>query len=208
VGFAEWGNAKPVHRGYSKSKFIRRSPSINIYLKAYNEMSIRQGRHMRCKRKLVFGAFFILAAVLLFLSFLNFQTIIETKFRPTQTNIFSGPVDTTEINKLSTPQANGQISREQAIGLAELYCAFANSPPKVDPSNIEANLMTEKAASSRLDSQNVDFSNNPVWLVSMNGLWEHEPPPAGPNQTSAPLQFTRCRVIIEAKSGEMLTLTN
>jgi hypothetical protein len=208
VGFAEWGNAKPVHRGYSKSKFIRRSPSINIYLKAYNEMSIRQGRHMRCKRKLVLGAFFILAAVLLFLSFQNFQPTIESKFRPTQTSLFSGPVDATEINKLRTPEANRQISREQAIGLAELYCAFANSLPKVEPSNIEANLMTEKEASSRLESQNIDFSNKSVWLVSMEGLWEHEPPPVGPNETSAPLQFTRCRVMIEAKSGEMINLTN
>jgi hypothetical protein len=122
--------------------------------------------------------------------------------------MFSGPVDATEINKLRTPEDNGQISREQAVGLAELYCTFAHSPPKLKPSNIEANLMTEEEASARLDSQNVDDSNMPVWLISMNGLWEHEPPPSGPNETSAPLQFTRCRVIIEAKSGEMVSLTN
>lgn len=167
-----------------------------------------QGWHMTGKRNIIIGTIIILAVVLLFLSFQNFQSIIETKFRPTQTNIFSGPVDATEINKLRTPEASGQISREQAIGLAELYCAFAHSPPKLKPSNIEANLMTEKAALLRLDNQNGDYSNKPVWLVSMDGLWEHEPPPVSPNETSIPLQFTRCRVIIEAKSGEMLTLTN
>jgi hypothetical protein len=38
-------------------------------------------------------------------------------------------------------------------------------------------------------------------------LWEHEPPPAGPDETSAPIQFSHCDVIIDAKTGEMSILS-
>jgi hypothetical protein len=160
------------------------------------------------KNELAFGAVIILVAVLLFLTYQNFQSIVVSNKLPTQTSIFSGPVDANLIDKLLTPEANGQFSREQAIGLAEFYCAVTHSPPKQNPSNIEADLMTEKAALSRLHSQDTGFSNKTVWLVSMDGMWEHEPPPAGPDETSVPILFKHCSVIIDARTGEMESLTN
>jgi hypothetical protein len=127
---------------------------------------------------------------------------------PTRASIFSGTVDETVVSKLLTPEANGQISREQAIGLADLYCAEAHSPPKQYLSNIEADLMSEKVALARLHSQDTNFSSKSVWLVSMDGLWEHEPPPAGPNTSSVPILFKHCSVIMDARTGDMESLTN
>jgi hypothetical protein len=97
----------------------------------------------------------------------------------------------------------GRISREKVVGLAELYYAEANSLPEENLSNLKANLMSEKDAHSRLQNEDPGFSTRPVWLVSMDGLWEHEPPPAGPDETSAPIQFSHCDVIIDVKTGEV-----
>ena len=160
------------------------------------------------KRKFALGAIFILIAVMLYLSSQFFQSTVVPRILPTQTSIFTGPVvDGTLVAKLRQPQWDGKISREQAIGLAELYCAEANSLPKENPSNVEASLLTEKEAQYQLHGYNVGFSNEPVWLVSMDGMWKHEGPvPA--NETVVPLLFRQCAVIIDAKSGEMSNLQN
>jgi hypothetical protein len=167
-----------------------------------------KGWYKTRKNLVALGAIIILGAVLLFLLYQNYQSIHVSNKLPTQTSIFSGPVDANVINKLLTPEANAQISPEQAIGLAELYCAATHLPPKQNPSNIEANRMTEKAALARLDSQVTDLSNKIVWLVSMDGMWEHKPPPAGPDETSVPILFRHCNVIIDARIGDMESLTN
>jgi hypothetical protein len=160
------------------------------------------------KRKFALGATIILIVVMLYLSYQNLQSIIVSRILPTQTSIFGGHVDINLIDNLRKPQWNGRIGREQAIGLAELYCAEANSLPEENPSNLEASLISEKDARSRLQDEDPGFSTRPVWLVSMDGLWEHEPPPAGPDETSAPIQFRHCDVIIDAKTGEMSILQN
>jgi hypothetical protein len=159
-------------------------------------------------RRIALGAIIILIAVLLYFSYQNFKSIVVLKMLPTQTSIFAGSVDINVINGLRKPQSNGQISREQAIGLAELYCASVHSPPKQNPTNMEANLMTEKEAHIRLHDDFSGFSIKPVWLVSMDGMWEHEGPAPVPNETRVPLLFKHCNVIIDAKSGEMETVTN
>jgi hypothetical protein len=160
------------------------------------------------KRKIVLGTIGILIVALLYLTFQNIKSIIFSKILPTQTSIFTGLVDMDVINKLRTPGRNGQISREQAIGLAELYCAQVNSLPRENPTNIEAHLMTETEARIRLHNDNKSFPINGVWLVSMDGMWEHTGPPSSPNATSIPLLFKHCNVIINAKTGEMIVLTN
>jgi hypothetical protein len=129
--------------------------------------------------------------------------ISESPFIPTQTSIFTGPlVDKTLVAGLRKPQSNGMISREQAVGLAELYCAYAHSIPTVNISNVEASRMTEQEAQYQLNSETSGFSNRPVWLVSMDGKWEHYGPVAA-DETAVPLQFDHCIVIIDAASGEM-----
>ena len=160
------------------------------------------------QRLFALGALLILIAVMLFLSYQLFQSTFFSSIVPTQTSIFTGPVvDRTQVTKLRQPQLDGKINREQAIGLAELYCAEANSSPKENLSNIEANLMTEKEAQHQLKGYTCCFSDEPVWLVSMDGKWEHQGP-APANETVVPLQFSHCDVIIDAKTGEMSSLRN
>jgi hypothetical protein len=160
------------------------------------------------KRKFILGAIFILIAVVFFLSYQLLHSAVISGILPTQTSIFTGPtVDSTLIAELQKPQWDGKINRVQAIGLAELYCAYANSLPKEYPSNIESSLMTEKEAQYQLKGDASGFSDKPVWLVSMDGLWEHEGP-VTENGTVVPLLFSHCDVIIDAKSGEMSSLRN
>ena len=158
------------------------------------------------KREFALGAILIMIAVLLYFSYQNLQSIVVSRISPTQTSIYSGPVDIDVINKLRTPQRNGQISREQAIGLAELYCSQGNSLPERNPSIIDASIMTETEAHIRLNDVNSGFSTKPVWLVSLDGIFEVYPPHAGPNETAAPILLKHCKVIIDSKSGDMSTL--
>lgn len=158
------------------------------------------------KRKFALGAIIIMIALLLYFSYQNLQSIVVSKILPTQTSIFTGPVDTDTIIKLRKPQWNGQISREQAIGLAELYCSQDNSSPERNPTNVEASLMTETEAHIRLNHANSGSSNKPVWFVSMDGTFEVDPPLAGPNTTAVPILLKHCKIMIDAKSGDMLAL--
>ncbi len=155
------------------------------------------------KRIIIFGAIFILIALILYLAYKIVYPTVVSRIIPTQTSIFTGPLDGTLIANLRKPQWNGKISKVQAIGLAELYCA--KSLPKEDPSNVEANLMTEKEAKNQLKDSIRSFSNKSVWLVSMDGLWEHEGPPPEYG-TVVPLLFSHCDVIIDAISGDPLSL--
>ncbi len=91
--------------------------------------------------------------------------------------------------------------------MAELYCSDANSLPEKDPSNIEANLMTYQEARNQLNAYNAGFSDKPVWLVSMDGLWQHEGP-IPESGTVVPLLFNYCAVIIDAETGDMYSLQN
>ena len=151
-------------------------------------------------------AIIIVIAVVLFLSYQLSRSSIISGILPTQTSIFTGPViNSTLIAELKKPQWDGKINREQAIGLTELYCAQTHSLPMENPSNIEASLMTEKEAQDHLKGDSSGTSNKPVWLVSMDGLWEHEGP-ITENETVVPILFTHCDVIIDAKSGEMMRL--
>lgn len=158
------------------------------------------------KRKFALGAIIIMIALFLYFSYQNLQSIVVSRILPTQTSIFTGPVDINVINKLRKPQWNGQISRKQAIGLAELYCSQDNSSPERNPTNIEASLMTETEAHIRLNDVNTGFSIKPVWLVSMDGTFEVDPPLAGPNATAVPILLKHCKVVIDAKSGDMSAL--
>jgi hypothetical protein len=159
------------------------------------------------KRIIIFGAIFILIALLLYLACKIVYPSVVSRIIPTQTSIFTGPLDGTLIANLREPQGGGKISKVQAIGLAEFYCATANSLPKENPTNIEVNLMTEKEARSKLKGSIGSLSSKTVWLVSMDGLWEHEGPPPEYG-TVVPILFKHCDVIIDAKSGDPLSLRN
>jgi len=158
------------------------------------------------KQKYALGAIFVLIVVAFFLSYQFFQPTIFSGILPTQTSIYSGPVvDSTLIAELQKPQWNGKINRAQAIGLAELYCAYAHSVPQENPSNIEASLLTEKEAKNQWEDDASGVSNKPVWLVSMDGLWEYEGHMTE-SGTVVPLLFRHCEVIIYAQTGEMSSL--
>ncbi len=162
------------------------------------------------RRVIIFAVIFISFILFLYLSFSYIRPMIISMGSPTQTSIFAGPVNLELINQLRATQSTGEINKEQAIGLAELYCAQAHSPSKTSPSNVKTYYLTYKEAASRIISGQVDISLNPstpVWLVSMNGTWEHELSPILGTPTS-PLIFTRCSVIINAQTGESMGLTN
>lgn len=157
------------------------------------------------------AALSVVVLLLILLFYFSINYFVSPDFptlSPTQTSIFTGAVGPELIRTLMATQTNGRISQEQAIGLAELYCASVHSLPKQNPTNIEANLLTESEARLRLNNEDIVSSSTPVWLVSMDGSWEHFPPPSSSNETPIPLIFSHCNVIINAQSGEMMVVTN
>jgi hypothetical protein len=129
-----------------------------------------------------------------------------SNFIPTPTSIFTGPVDSELFNKLKATQSTGEINRDQAIGLAELYCASVFSPSQKNPTHIKVYHLTEAEAMLLLSTGQRSSSLIPVWLVSMDGAWELE----GPVQQTdtPPIKFTHCKVIINAQTGDMMGVTN
>lgn len=165
---------------------------------------------MRRKLTLIVIVIFLLVFVL-WRAWPNIQSFTAAKFFPTQTSIFQGSAEITSdfVSTLRAPQKNGLINREQAISLAELYCAQTHSDPLENPTDIEAYQITEWEAYEKLDNKKiVDGPLAPVWFVSMNGKWEHYGPAAPDGKNDKPITFNRCRVIMNAKNGDMWTLSN
>jgi len=180
-----------------------------ILIKVYNNPIVKNGRFELNRRIIARVAIIILLIVILYLSFIYIQPIIVSKILPTQTSIFAGHVDIDLINKLRSTQSNGQINKEQAIGLAELYCmSINNSPNQQNSSNVRAYHLTEGEAIRRLNVGQKSTSSTPVWLVSMDGLWEHVGGPVPPNTDTPPLIYSHCKVIINAQTGDMMGATN
>lgn len=113
-----------------------------------------------------------------------------------------------------------KISREQAAAIAERECFIGRARQMEPPQLSEARLMTRTQADAILDcgreegclaaAQTPDLSGPLVWLVVLTGRWRFEGGPA-PTQTptgqafsptSAPVFFERCRVEIDAISGQ------
>jgi hypothetical protein len=161
------------------------------------------------RRIILIAVILIVTSLILYITYSYLEPVIVARILPAPTSIFNGPLNLEIINNLKATQSNGEINREQAIGLAELYCASANSVSKTNPSNVITYHLTYKEAARRIikgqDYVSLDPST-PVWPVSINGTWEHEPPSIG--TPSPPLIFTRCRVIINAKTGEWTGLMN
>ncbi len=151
----------------------------------------------------------VIALLLLFILVILSRYIVPailSNFIPSPTNIFSGPVDSELLNQLRATQSYGEISKDQAIGLAELYCASVHSPSQKNPTNIKAYHLTEAEAMLLLYSGQLSTSLTPVWLVMMDGSWEHEGPV---QQTDTPLLiFTHCKVIINAQTSDLMVVTN
>ncbi len=159
-------------------------------------------------RKFASGAIIFLFIILVFYTFWVFKSKPNENFSAIQTNIYTGKFTLEDINNLKATQWMGENSEEQAIGLAQLYCMATHSAPKQALSNIEAFHLTETEANIRLHFDRAIISSNPVWLVSMDGMWEHEGPQSSSNETNIPIIFTHCNVIINAETGDMMTLTN
>ncbi len=162
------------------------------------------------KRRIsILAVILVFVGVLIYLSSRYIAPKLIARTSPTQTSIYAGTVDPELINQLRATQPNGEISKEQAIGLAELYCASVHSwPTQSNPTNIEAYHLTEKEATRRLKTDQPSTSTAPVWLVSMDGLWEHFGPGAALGTEATPLFFTHCNVIINAVTADMMVLTN
>jgi hypothetical protein len=161
------------------------------------------------RRILLLAIILVLLGVLVYLKSLSDKPIIVSRIQPTQTSIYAGSVDLELINLLRATQTNGEISREQAIGLAELYCTSVNgSRNQTNPSNVEAYHLTEKEAEERLNVDQLSTATVMVWLVSMDGLWEHVGGPVAPNPETTPLIFRHCNVIINAETADLVVLTN
>ncbi len=136
------------------------------------------------------------------LSYIYFGPITVINIGPLPTSIFTGNVDIDLINKLRATQSDGEINRDQAIGLAELYCAQMNSSQsQINPYHIRAIHLTEAQATHRLMVGQYSASSNPVWYVSMDGQWEHVGGPLPPTPGTPPLIFKHCNVIIDAKTA-------
>jgi hypothetical protein len=157
---------------------------------------------------------YLIAVVILLVGILAFAyfyygPIFDVHIGPEPTSIFSGNVDLELINKLRATQPYGEIGREQAIGLAELYCMqINNSPNQENPSHIQAFHLIKSQAMRRLNVDQESASSSPVWLVSMDGSWEHEGGPVPPSTNTPPLIFHHCTVIINAITGEFDGGTN
>jgi hypothetical protein len=118
----------------------------------------------------------------------------------------TNPTPTTSVPTVDA--ASGLIDRQRAISLAEESCAQEFPYPKKSPSNFQTNLMTEKEARVRIQDFNPGNSTRAVWLVSMDGVWEHTGGPRTIGETPMPLIFIHCRVMLDAKTGERMVLTN
>ena len=66
------------------------------------------------QRKITLGAIFILITLMLYLACKNICTEVISRIIPTQTSIFTGPLDGTLIANLRESQAGGKISKVQA----------------------------------------------------------------------------------------------
>ena len=129
------------------------------------------------------------------------QSIGGSRPQPTPTGTFSGSARE-RLLTLQAPQANGQINREQAIGLAEFYCAEVHSEPQEAPKVLEADRMTALEASQKISMDNQSDWLRSVWLVSLDGKWTHTGGPVSVDETPrGPIIFDRCRVVIDAKTG-------
>ncbi len=162
------------------------------------------------KRRIIYRVVIVLFVVgLIVWSFIYFGPLIVINTGPIPTSIYNGNINIELINTLRAPQPNGEINRDQAIGLAELYCVQMNgSQSQVDPYRIRAVHLTEAQATHRLMAGNYSTSSTPVWFVSMNGQWEHTRVPVPPSPGTPPIVFAHCQVIINAKTGEFDGGTN
>lgn len=125
---------------------------------------------------------------------------------PTQTRIFTGPVESESIPKQQATPSNGEISKDLAIRKAIYYCSTIHSRLRF-PSYIRAYYLTEGEAIRELNIDKPSISAVPVWLVLMDGVWEHEVPMHRGSQIP-PVRFTHCNVIINAQTAMMITITN
>lgn len=162
------------------------------------------------KRQIIYRVVIILFVVgIIVLSYIYFGPPIVINTGPIPTSIYTGSVSIELISTLRAHQPNGEINRDQAIGLAELYCMqMNNSPSQIDPYHIRAVHLTEAQATHRLMVGQYSNSSAPVWYVSMDGQWEHIGGPMPPSTDTPPLIFSHCNVIINAETGEFDGGTN
>ena len=116
--------------------------------------------------------------------------------RATQTSIFAGPPNEEAIRQLYTPGPGGEISREQAIGLAEQYCSQNFAAPRQTPVSMASAQVSWGEAMPQM-----------VWQVDLGGAWQIDPPPLA-SATSAPISFAHCVVLLDVHDGTMLNLSN
>ncbi len=113
-----------------------------------------------------------------------------------------------QITSNPTATADEFIDVQRAVDLARLYCAQAHSTPKEAPRNIIAGeLPCRSVKGSMPNACNGQPDNLRVWLITMDGTWLHWGPPL-PNGTPTPILMKHCNVVINARTGEMLTLSS
>lgn len=95
------------------------------------------------------------------------------------------------------------ISEEEAIEIARRECTIEGS--NMDTYNVEAELMTWEEASERLDQsvKGEHARNTKAWFVSMDGPFFVYPP-----DSSEPLEFPHCFIILDAKTGDLMLHVN
>jgi len=111
---------------------------------------------------------------------------------------------------LPSTTIHAPANAQQAIDLAKLYCTETHSPPTEAEHNIVARLSTCKDINTVTNDPYI-CTNLPdtldVWLVTMEGTWLHwGPPPA--SGTPTPTTFKQCIVVINAQTGEMISLSS
>lgn len=101
---------------------------------------------------------------------------------------------------------NSFIDKQAAIERAQLYCAQTHSEPKETPHNFKAELLACSEAEKQTAMKCT--SSTKVWLVLMDGLWFHQGPPNADSTNSAPITYTKCSVLMNAATGEMIALSS
>lgn len=102
---------------------------------------------------------------------------------------------------------NGLVTEQAAIEKAINYCQTLGTPKEI-PHNFTAEFSTCQSVKDRFpnacDQRPPELK---VWLVTMDGTWLHSPPPPV-DGSPVPIPFNRCRVLMNAQTGEELAQTN